>query len=129
MIDLTFSNIIRLFVLSFKHGDNDPTRNCFYKYYISLVEIKDFNALNYNKPFFDEPVKNKQEAYGKLVEMARNNDDTTWNLLDYFYYQNIIYLLVCNLSKQNNSATMFYIAEKQQKTISNYSLDLLNVTE
>ena len=28
-----------------------------------LVEIKDFKALIDNKPFFDKPVKNKQEAY------------------------------------------------------------------
>ena len=30
-----------------------------------LVEIKDFNAFIDNKPFFDEPVKNKQEATRK----------------------------------------------------------------
>ena len=44
LIDLTFRNINRLFVLSFKNDNNDPTRNFFDKYYMSLVEIKDFNA-------------------------------------------------------------------------------------
>ena len=29
MIDPTFRNINRLFFLSFKNGDNDPTRNSF----------------------------------------------------------------------------------------------------
>ena len=29
--------------------------------YMSLEEIKDFNGLIDNKPFFDQPVKNKQE--------------------------------------------------------------------
>ena len=48
---------------------NDPTRDSFYEYYMSLVEIKDFNALIDNKPFFDLPVKSKQEAYEKLIEM------------------------------------------------------------
>ena len=33
-----------------------------------LVEIKDFNALIDNKPFFDQSVKDEQEAYEKLVE-------------------------------------------------------------
>ena len=33
-----------------------------------LVEIKDFTALNDNKPFFDQPVKNKQETYEKLLK-------------------------------------------------------------
>ena len=34
---------------------------------MSLVEVKDFNALINNKPFFDQPVKNK---------MSRNKDKT-----------------------------------------------------
>ena len=52
-----------------------------------LVEIKDFNPLIDNKPFFDQSVKNKQNAYEKLIEMSRNNDYTTGNLLDYLYHQ------------------------------------------
>ena len=34
-----------------------------------LVEIKDFNALVNNKPFFDQPVKNKQESYDKRIKV------------------------------------------------------------
>ena len=63
MIDPTFRNINSLFILSFRNGDNDPTINYFVKHYIPLVEINDINALIDNKPFFDQPVKNKQEAY------------------------------------------------------------------
>ena len=85
LIDPTFININRLFVLSFKNGDNDPTRDSFKKYYMSLVEIKDFNVLIDNKPFFDQPVKKKQEVYQKLIEMSRNDDYTTGNLLDFSY--------------------------------------------
>ena len=66
-------NINRLFVLSFKYGDDDPTRGSLDKYYMPLVEVKDFNALIDNEPFFDKPVKSKQEAYEKPVEMWRNN--------------------------------------------------------
>ena len=85
LIDPTFININRLFILSFKNGDNDPTRDSFKKYYMSLVEIKDFNVLIDNKPFFDQPVKKKQEVYQKLIEMSRNDDYTTGNLLDFSY--------------------------------------------
>ena len=53
MIDPTFRNINTLFVLLFKNGDNDPTRNYFDKYYMPLIESKYFNALIDNKPFFD----------------------------------------------------------------------------
>ena len=76
-----------MFVLSFKNGNDDPSRDSFDKYYMPLVEIKDFNALIDNKPFFDQPVKNKQEAYEKLIELSRNDDYTTGNLLDYLYHQ------------------------------------------
>ena len=55
---MTFRNINRLFTLSFKNGHVDPTRDSFDKYYITYVEIKDFNALIDNKTFFDQPVIN-----------------------------------------------------------------------
>ena len=71
LIDPTFRNINRLFVLSFKNGSNDPIRDSFDKYYIPWVEIKYFNALIDNESFFELQVKNKQEAYGKLIEMSR----------------------------------------------------------
>ena len=51
------------------------------------IEMKDINVLIDSKPFFDQPVKNDQEAYEKLVEMSINNDYTTGNLLNYLYHQ------------------------------------------
>ena len=62
LIDPTFRNINRLFVLSFKNGNDDPTKDSFDKYYMPLIEVKYFNALMNDKPFFDQPVKNKQET-------------------------------------------------------------------
>ena len=44
MIDLSFKNINRLLVQVFR-------------YYMPLVETKDFNILIDNKPFSDQPVK------------------------------------------------------------------------
>ena len=63
MIDPMSRNINRLFVLSFKNGDNDPIVDSFDKHCMPLVEIKDFNVLIDNKPFFDQPTKSKHEAY------------------------------------------------------------------
>ena len=57
MIDPKFKNNNTLFVLSFKNGYDDPTRDSFSKYYMSLVEIKYFSTLTDNKPFFDQPVE------------------------------------------------------------------------
>ena len=88
MIDKTFRNINRLFALSLKNGEDDPTRNSFDKYYMTLIEIKYFNPLIGNKPFFDQPVKNKQETYENLVEITRNNNYTTATFIDYSYHHN-----------------------------------------
>ena len=73
LIDPTFRNINTLFVLSFKNGDNDPTRNSFDKYYMPLVQIKDFNALIDNKTLFDQPVKNKKRMknLSKCLEIMK----------------------------------------------------------
>ena len=68
-----------MFVHSVKNGNNDPIREPLNKYYMSLVETKDFKALIDNKPFFHQPLKNKQEAYEKLIEMAKNDNCTTGN--------------------------------------------------
>ena len=45
MIDSIFRNINWLFTPLFKNDDNDSTRNSLIRYYMPLVEIKDFNAL------------------------------------------------------------------------------------
>ena len=76
-------------------------RDSFDKHYIPLAEIKEFNALIDNKPIFDQPVKNKQEAYEKLIEMSRN-DITIGTLLDYLYLQKYYKLIgievkICSL--------------------------------
>ena len=80
MTDLTFRNISMLFVLSFRFGRNMPTRYYFSRYYIPLIEAKGFDVLIDNKLYFDPPVKNKQEAYRKVVEMSRNDDYTIGNV-------------------------------------------------
>ena len=95
LIDSTFTNVNRLFVLSF---ENEDDRNSFSKY-TPNVEIKDFNVLIDEKPFFEIPVKNKEEAYETSIEMRRNNDYTTGNLLDFEYFKYHYKLIAIDLSK------------------------------
>ena len=85
-------------VLSLKNGEYDRTKNYFDKCYMPLVEIKDFNALIDNKPFFDQPVKNKQKEYEKLIEMLT----TTRHLLDYLNHLKYYELTGIDLSRQTN---------------------------
>ena len=129
--DPTFTNVNRLFVLTF---ENEDDRIDFSKYYQPKVEIKDFNVLIDGKPYFEIPVKNKEEAYEAIIEMAKNNNYSTVNLLDYEYFKDHFQLIAIDLSKkielenpdlkkqinfigrlQENNATMFYIIEKKEE--------------
>ena len=65
LIDPTFTNVNRLFVLLFAKTILGDKRDSFLHYYLPNVEIKDFNVLSDRKSFFDLPVKNQEEAYKK----------------------------------------------------------------
>ena len=65
-----------MYLISSKNDNDDATRDSFVKFYMPLLEIKALNALIGNKPFFDEQVKNRQEAYGKPIEMIITQQET-----------------------------------------------------
>ena len=133
LIDPTFTNVNRLFVLSFPRNNNTDSRYSFSNYYVPKVKINDFNVLIDGKSFFDLPVKKEEEAYEKIMDMSNNNDYTTSNLLDYAYFKKQYKLIAIDLSKQTelkdsqqinfieklsrkNGATMFFIIEKSEET-------------
>ena len=77
-------------------------------------------------------MRNEEEAYEKIIEMSRNNDYTTGNLLDFVYFKNNYRLIAIDLSKQSklmdpqqnsfigrilaaHGATMFFITEKSEE--------------
>ena len=126
LIDPTFTNVNSLFVLTF---ENEDDRTSFSKYYLPKVEVID------GKPFFEIPVKNKEQAYEAIIEMSKNNDYATGNLLEYEYLKDHYKLIAIDLSKQielenpdlkqqinfvgrlkENNATMFFIIEKKEET-------------
>ena len=115
----------RLFVLSF---ENENDRTSFSKYYVPKVQIKDFNVL-----INEVAVKNKEETYEAIIEMSKNNDYTTGNLLDYEYFKDHYKFIATDLSKQielenpdlkqqinfigrleEKNATMFFITKKRR---------------
>ena len=132
LTDPTFTKVNRLYVLSF---ENEDDRTSFSKYYVPKVEIKDFNVLIDGKVFFDVPVKNKEEAYEKIMSISKNNDYATGNLLEYEYFSKYYKLIAIDGSKQtelenpelrqqisfigkleNDKETMFFIIEKSEET-------------
>ena len=104
LIDSTFANANRLFVLSFQRiaGENNTTkdrRDSFSHYYVPNDRIKDFNVLTDGKSFFDYLVKNEEEAYKKIIDMSNNNDYTTGYLLDFVCFRKDYRLIAIDLSK------------------------------
>ena len=62
LTDPTFTNVNRLFVLSFERTDDHKDyRDSFSHYYVPKVQIKDFNILIDGRSFFDLPVKNEDK--------------------------------------------------------------------
>ena len=119
-------------------------RDSFSHYYVPNLEIKDFNVLIDPKSFFDLSIKNEEEAYEKIIEMGRNNDYTTGNLLDFAYFKENYRLIAIDLSKQtklkdpqqinfigkllkNTGATMFFIIEKSEETTFEFSQNSVNI--
>ena len=60
LIDPTFTNVNRLFVLSFPRNNNTDSRYSFSNYYVPKVKVNDFSVLIDGKSFFDLSVKNDE---------------------------------------------------------------------
>ena len=149
LINPTFTNANRLFVLSLQRisGENKTTkdyRDYFSHYYVPNVRIKDFNVLIDGKSFFDLPVKNEEEAYEKIIDMSNNDDNTTGNLLDFGNFKENYKLIAIVLSKQTKlkdpqqisfigkllntrGATMFFIIKKSEEATFNFSQNSVTI--
>ena len=127
LIDPTFINVDRLFVLYF---ENDTDRTSYSKSYMPNIEIKDYNVIIDGKPFFEVPIKNKEETYKKIIEISKNSNYTIGNLLDYEYFKDHYKLIAIDLSKQSEledkdlrqerrleqDAAILLIIEKKEET-------------
>ena len=143
LIDPTFTNVNRLFVLAYQNADD---RQSFSQFYLPNVMIKDYNVIIDKVAFFDLPVKTEEEAYEKSIDISRNNKYTTGNLLNYDYFKKYYKLIAIDLSKQQvlqenedliqqinfigkleEAAHVFIIIEKKENTILEFLQNLANV--
>ena len=62
--------------------------------------VKDYNVIIDKLSSFDLPIKTEEEAYEKIIDISRNNEYTTGNLLDYDYFKKYYKLIAIDLSKQ-----------------------------
>ena len=143
LIDPTFINVNRLFVLVYQIADD---RQSFSRFYLPKVMVKDFNVIIDKLAFFALPIKTEEEAYEKIIDICRNNEYTTGNLSDYHYFKKYYKLIAINLSKQQvlqetedllqqinftgrltEAANVFIIIEKKERTILEFSQNFANV--
>ena len=141
LVDPTFTNVNRLFVLAYGAADN---RQSFSQFYLPNVMVKDYNVIIDKLAFLDLPIKTEEEAYEKIIDISRNNEYTTDNLLDYDYFKKHYKLIAIDLSKQQvlqenedliqqisfigrleNAANVFIIIEKKENTILEFHKILL----
>ena len=141
--DPIFTNVNRLFVLAYQNADD---RQSFSQFYLPRVMVKDYNVIIDKLAFFDLPIKTEEEAYEKIIDISRNNEYTTGNLLDYDYFKKYYKLIAIDLSKQQvlqenedliqqinfigkleEAANVFIIIEKKEYTILEFSQNLANV--
>ena len=97
LIDPTFTNVNRLFVLAYQNADD---RQSFSQFCLPKVLVKDFNVIIDKLALFDLSIRTKEEAYEKIIDICKNNEYTTGNLLDYDYFKKHYKLIAIDLSKQ-----------------------------
>ena len=143
LIDPTFTNVNKLFVLAYRIADD---RQSFSRFYLPRVMIKDYNVIIDKLAFFDLPIKTEEEAYEKIIDISKNNEYTTGNLLDYDYFKKCDKLIAIDLSKQQvlqenedliqqinfigrleEAANVFIIIERKENTILEFSQNFANV--
>ena len=140
LIDPTFTNVNGLFVLAYQNADD---RQSFSQFYLPNVMVKYYVIID-KLAFFDLPIKTEEEAYEKIIDISRNNEYTTDNLLDYDYFKKHK-LIAIDLSKQQvlqenedliqqinfigrlENAAVFIIIEKKENTILEFLQNLANV--
>ena len=137
LMDPTFTNVNRLFVLAYQTVND---RQSFSRFYLTRIVIKDYNVIIDKLAFFDLPIKTEEEAYEKIIDISRNNEYTTGNILDYDYFKNHYKLIAIDLSKQQvlqededltqpinfigrleQAANVFIIIGKKENTILEFS--------
>ena len=143
LIDPTFTIVNRLFVLAYQNADD---RQSYSQFYLPNIMVKDYIVIIDKLAFFDLPIKTEEEAYEKIIDISRNNEYTTGNLLDYDYFKKYYKLIAIDLSKQQvlqenedliqqinfigkleETASVFIIIEKKENTILEFSQNLANV--
>ena len=99
LIDPGFQGVNRLFTLAF---ENDAQRTTNKRYYLTNVELKDYNVHDSWKKKINQRVKNNKITYENIrkVVTGQRDDYTAGCFLDYIYFKNYYKIVSVDLSKQ-----------------------------
>ena len=99
LVEPSFQGVNRLFVLAFEY---DNHRTIHDRYYLPIVEIKDYNIMINGENVFDQPIKNNKVTYENVRKIAtgQGDDYTTGCLLDYSYFADTYKMIAVDLTKQ-----------------------------
>ena len=70
LVDPTFTNVNRLFALSYAIDDNNYNRQSYSQFYLPKVMVKDYNVIIDKLAFFDLLIKTEEEAYEKIIDIS-----------------------------------------------------------
>ena len=92
------------------------------------------------------PIKNEEEAYEKIIDITKNNEHATGNLLDYDYFKKYYKLITIDLSKQQvlqenkdliqqinfiwrleEAPNIFIVIKNKEETVLEFSQNFANV--
>ena len=113
-LDVSFQGVRKLFFLVFNNTQttildnqiNDTLNrvegNNHRKYFLTRVNITNYNVLIAIKNFYDQPINNmiRQDDEFRKIATGQGDDYTTGCLLDYQYFKDHYNLIAINLSKQ-----------------------------
>ena len=147
LIEPSFQGVNRLFILAF---EDDAQRISRKRYYISNIEIKDYNVMIDGKNFFDQPINSMLKTYENIRKIAigQGNDYTTGCLLDYTYFKKFYKMIAIDLSGQQaldadpraihqinftanldraGNKRLYFILEEEKETIFEFSQGTVKV--
>ena len=147
MIDPSFQEVNRLFVLSFENEDDQESYS---KYYLPTIKIRDYNVTIDERNYFDWPIKSDLRTYDKIWKIAtgQGDDYITGCFLDYQYFEKYYKLIAIDLSKQQKldanpkalqqinftrnlegaeGTAMFFIIKEAKETILDFSQGTMRV--
>ena len=125
LIDPTFTNVNRLFILAYQNADD---RQSFSQFYLPNVTVKDYNVIIDKLAFFDLPIKTEEEAYEKIIDISGNNEYTIDLSKQQVLQENEDLIEQINfIGKLEEAANFFIIIEKKKNTILEFSQNLTNV--